>query len=108
VATSLAELEQRLQALEQEVASLRKLVQGSSLTQTPAERDTQRLLLAKANPADVEVTLTEVYQKMGISGEAPGIEKLRALLAAQGVHPGDEIVRREIAAMRAQEEEEDE
>jgi hypothetical protein len=43
---------------------------------------------------------------MEISAEAPGIEQLRALLAAQGVHPGDEIVRREIAGMRQQEEDE--
>jgi hypothetical protein len=89
MATTLAELEQRLQVLEQEVVSLRKLIQSSLPTQTPAER---------------EAALHDLYQRMGISGEAPGIENLRALLVAEGVLPGDEIVRQVIAAMRPDEE----
>jgi hypothetical protein len=102
VATTLAELEERLQALEAEMASLRELIQGYA----PTERHTRRLREDKANPAALEVSHTAVYQKMGISGEAPGMQQLRALLAAHGVHPGDEIVRQEIAAMRQQEENE--
>jgi len=104
VATTLAELEQRLQALEEEVASLRELVLGSSPSPTPAEHQAPRNK-AKGSPTELEATLQTAYQKMGISGEAPGIENLRALLVAQGVPPGDEIVRQEIAAMRQQEEE---
>jgi hypothetical protein len=42
---------------------------------------------------------------MGITGEAPGIEKLRTMLAAEGILPGDEGIRQAIAAMGDQEEE---
>jgi flagellar motility protein MotE (MotC chaperone) len=102
MATPLAELEERLQALEEEMASLRELVQGYAAT----EHATRRLGESRANPAELQDALAAVYQKMGISGEAPGMQQLRALLAAHGVHPGDEIVRQEIATMRQQEEDE--
>lgn len=45
--TTLAELEQRLQALEEEVASLRELVLGSSPSPTPAERQALRSCTAQ-------------------------------------------------------------
>jgi hypothetical protein len=107
VATTLAELEQRLQVLEEEVASLREFVKGSSPTETPGGHEARRPREAEARPTDGEVTTAAVHQRTGISGEAPGLEQLRALLAAHGVHPGDEVVRQEIAAMREQAEEEE-
>jgi flagellar motility protein MotE (MotC chaperone) len=101
VATTLAELEERLQALEEEMASLRERLQGLARTECQTRRRE-----SGASPVEPEDSLTGLYQKMGISGEAPGMEQLRALLAAQDVHPGDEIVRQEITAMRQQEEDE--
>jgi hypothetical protein len=94
MATTLADLEQRVQALEAEVSSLRQaLVNGSSRTM-PGAADSPEATAARLNA---------VFQEMGIVGEAPGIEKLRAMLAAHGIHPGDEDIRREIAGMRDQE-----
>jgi hypothetical protein len=105
VATTLAELEKRLQTLEAEVASLRKELVNGSLPAEASAGGVVRRSQAQASPAAPGASLNAIYQEMGIAGEAPGIDKLRALLAAQGVHPGDEVVRQEIAAMRDQEEE---
>jgi hypothetical protein len=99
MAITLTELEERLQALEAQMASLRELVRGSA----PRESEARRPGESGASPTEAEHSLAVVYQQMGIGGEAPGIEQLRALLAAQGVHPGDEVIRQEIAGMRQQE-----
>jgi hypothetical protein len=101
MATTLSELEQRLQALEAEVAALRQKIAsaGGGATQPGA---------AGADPAARNAELDAIYQRMGISGEAPGIEKLRAMLAAEGVLPGDEVVQQVIAAMHDDEEVDDE
>jgi hypothetical protein len=108
MATTLAELEQRLRALEAEVAALREeMVNGSSGTEPPALTVVRRSP-SPASPRALDAGIQAVYHEMGISRAAPGIEQLRALLAAQGVLPGDEVVRQEIAAMRDQEEEKDE
>lgn len=97
MATTLTELEQRVQALEEQVLSLLEMIRRISTAQLPE---------AKLREADSNLALDEIYRQMGISGEAPGIEKLRVMLAAHGVHPGDEIVRQEIAALYEQEQDE--
>jgi hypothetical protein len=108
MATTIAELEQRLRKLETEVAALHEVVVNGSLP-TPSSA-TSRAQRSQSPPSSVagEASLDAVYQEMGISGEAPGIEQLRNLLAAHGVYPGDDVVRQEIAAMRDQEEKPDE
>ena len=89
MAMTLEELVRRLIALEEEVASLRARVTSPC----PA-----------AIPAPIDSTTNDVHQETDLSEEAPGIEKLRAMLAAHGIHPGNEIVRQAIAAMGEQEE----
>jgi uncharacterized protein (DUF433 family) len=64
----------------------------------------EHLLAAMQYAADVLAREESTPQEMQAAEEAPGIEKLRALLTAHGVYPGDEIVRQEIAAMGQQEE----
>jgi hypothetical protein len=107
VATTLAQLEQRVQALEAAVAALREgLANGPSPVVASAPR-ARRTVEPPENPLVRDARLNAIFQQMGITGEAPGIEKLREMMAAHGVHAGDEAVRQEIAAMRDQQEEDE-
>jgi hypothetical protein len=90
---TLAELAQRLQALEEEVARLRERLPGSPAAEAPA------VPLAPPNPP-----VDDVHQETDIPTEAPGIEKLRAMFVAHGIYPGDERIRQAIAAMSDQDE----
>jgi ribosomal protein L29 len=107
MATTLAELEQRLHALEAEMASLRQGLANGARGANPSVPPAERGGAFPAISASPNAPLDAAYRQMGISGEAPGIEQLRAQLAAQGLHPGDVAIRREIAAMRDQEEADD-
>jgi hypothetical protein len=101
--TVLEKLEERIDTLEKEVAWLRRLVQSSwpNLAPRGSERESDATSDTTAHRfCDV------VYPNMEASGTPPGIEKLRELLAAHGVRPGDEAVREEILGMRSQEIEE--
>jgi len=91
-------LEERVKALEQEVNSLRELVARLLPRGIASGVRVQDETNADEEPADADGEMDEYYQ--ALNGEAPGIEKLRAMLVAHGVHPGDEIVRQVIADMR--------
>jgi hypothetical protein len=105
VATTLTELEQRVQALEAAVASLRAELVNGSFPRAASVPGAGQGCPYEDDPEARKAYLDALFQKMGITGEAPGIEKLRAMFAAEGIHPGDEDIRQHIAAMRDQEEE---
>jgi hypothetical protein len=105
VATTLTELEQRVQALEAAVASLRAELANGSGPRAASVPGAVRKYPSEDDPEARNAHLEAVFDKMGITGEAPSIEKLRAMLAAEGIYPGDEGIRQHIAAMRDQEEE---
>jgi hypothetical protein len=88
---TLETLAQRLQSLEAEVAYLRE-----QLT-TPPRKEVQ------SRAADVLDSTTGGFHDEIVT-EAPGIDKLRAMLAAHGISPGDEIVCQVIDEMRTEEE----
>ena len=89
-------LERRVNALEQELGSLRDLI----ACQSPA-RPTCKVT---ANHERANSGMNQNHLDVALAGNAPGIDGLRALLAAHGIHPGNEIVQQEIADMREQEE----
>jgi hypothetical protein len=78
LASKLKELEQRLAALEEEVTRLRQRV-DPPLDETPAEHGARLIREARADQARSSAHMDRVFAAMGITGEAPGIEKLREM-----------------------------
>ena len=79
MATTLEDLARRMELLEAEVARLRKRVEGPFIEETPAEHGARMLREAKAEQGALKATMDQLFEQMGIKGEAPGIEKLRAM-----------------------------
>ena len=79
MATTLEDLARRMELLEAEVARLRQRVEGPFIEETPAERGARMLREAKAEQGALKATMDQLFEQMGIQGEAPGIEKLRAM-----------------------------
>jgi hypothetical protein len=109
VATTLEELERRLQALEAAVASLREeLANGSAAPKASAAGMLQRSQ-APDHSAELEAWWDSIYRRAGVvPGQEPTLEQLRARFAAESVLPGDEGIRQILAEMGYQEEEEEE
>jgi len=76
MASRLKELEARLALLEEEVGRLRKKVEGPFTDETPEERGARMLREAAASQPALTAASAKVFEKMG---EAPGMEKLRAM-----------------------------
>jgi hypothetical protein len=100
IATTLESLEQRLGALEREVARLRQLLEPRSAVETPAERGARLLREARASQAALSAVTAKVYAEMGITGEPVGAEKLQQMMIDAGVNPEDNSASRQIIAMR--------
>jgi hypothetical protein len=100
MATTLEDLEKRLAALEQEVASLRQLVERRPVDETPAERGARLLREASLSQPQLEAAWAKAMEKMGIHAEPSSAERLREMIAACGVKPEDNMLSRGIIEMR--------
>jgi hypothetical protein len=98
MATTLEELEKRVEALEREVAALRGKAEPPKVTRfgdnIPMIRE------ARAQQAAISAAVAEAYAKMGITAAPVPPEKLEEMMLADGVDPNDNAFSREIIAMR--------
>jgi hypothetical protein len=93
------ELEKRLAAVEKELAELQRFVVQVADRLLEAWDEPSGFLEQLRQRLD-KAELDELYQKMGIVGELPGIEKLREMMLAAGIK-ADEMIR-EIDAGRGE------
>jgi hypothetical protein len=91
---------QRLAALEEEVARLRERVEGPPVDETPAERGARLLREARAGQAALSAGWDKAMEQMGIRGEPVGAQKVREMMAADGIKPEDNEISRGIIEMR--------
>jgi hypothetical protein len=97
---TLEDLEKRLAALEQEVASLRRQLERRTAMEASAERGARLLRDAKASQPAIDAATAKVFAEMGITGDPVGHEKLRQLMLECGIDPEGNEFSREIIAMR--------
>ena len=100
MSATLEDLEKRLAKLEEEVASLRQLVARPRFDETPAERGARMIREAALSQPQMAAAWAKALQEMGITGEPVGAEKLQEMMAACGIKPEDNVLSREIIAMR--------
>jgi hypothetical protein len=100
-------LEERVAALEQEVARLKAgLHPGAPARQSgqPAPDEEplgdQLLREARGGQAELAAGWTTFMEELGIQGQPIGARKLREMLIADGIDPNDNSFSREIIAMR--------
>jgi hypothetical protein len=87
MATTLEALEQRVAALEHQVAELRHASDDNG-SMRPARPSYARLVAQwRTEKAQVQQRSEEVFTQMSIAGEAVPAEHLRAMLKSQGVDP---------------------
>ena len=92
----------KTERIEQELAEVRqeleKLCPTKSLT--PEERAAARLERVRSKNEKLTPLIDKVFEKMGITGEPIGAEKLQEMLAAEGVKPEENSFSRGIIEMR--------
>ena len=99
---TLEDLEKRLAVLEQEVASLRQRLEGPPADETPLERGARLWREAKASQPAIAAAAARAFAEMGITGEPVGHEQLMHMMLGCGVNPEDNVLSREIIAMRGE------
>jgi hypothetical protein len=99
---TLENLEQRLNALEEEVSRLKvRLNRDPSPNRATDESLGARLIRqAEEGHADLVAGWKKFMAELGIHGQPIGAKKLRAMLIEQGINPEDNAFSREIIAMR--------
>jgi hypothetical protein len=100
MAITLEEMEKRPEKLEEEVAQLKQILARYNLAETPAERGARLIREAALSQPQVAAAWAKAMEEMGISGEPVGAEKLQEMMAACGIKPEDNVLSREIIAMR--------
>ena len=100
MATTLEELEKRMDAMEQELVRLRQSASGPPLDETPAQRGARLLEQGRRNKPQLRAQMAKVLEEMGIKGEPVPPEKLREMMMRDGVRPEDNLFSRGIIEMR--------
>ena len=100
MATAAESLEERMTLLEQEVNRLRQIVEEWMTADAAAKRGARLLREAKANQPAISLGVAKAFAEMGITGEPVGPEKLQEMMLACGINPEDNLLSREIIAMR--------
>src|SRR6266508_148121 len=98
--TTLDDLERRVAALEQALASLHVLVERRIADETATERGARMLREAKASHAASAAAAAKAFAEMGIPDEPVTHEQLREMWAQSGIDPEENLFSREIIAMR--------
>jgi hypothetical protein len=97
MASTVEELEKRVEALEREVATLReRVVQQGGANQTN-EQATQD---SAAEHAALVAAWDKAMEEMGIRGEPVGAEKLQQMMRDAGIRPEENLFSRGIIEMR--------
>lgn len=94
------DLEKRLSKLELEVGAIKQLLTRARQAETPAEMGARLHLQAELEGPAMEALAKQVFEQMGILEEPIGAEKLQEMMAARGVKPEDNILSRDLIAMR--------
>jgi hypothetical protein len=97
---TLEELEQRLAAVEGELALLGRFVFGPPDGETPAERCQWLLRQARLVQPSLAEGWTRALREMGVEGEPVGVEKLRQMFLDSGIDPEANEFSRRIQEMR--------
>src|SRR5438128_167595 len=100
MATTLEELEKRLDQVEQEVVRLRQLVMKAPIEETLAERGARLGRDAKERQEELAAAWAKAMEQMGIRGEPIGAEKLQEMLLASGYSLEGNEASRSIVEMR--------
>ena len=100
MATTLEDLEKRLSALEQAVATLGQRLEGRAAEEAPADRGVRLLREARAGQAALSAGVASAFAQMGIAGAPVGAEKVQEMIAACGIKPEDNEFSRSIIEMR--------
>jgi hypothetical protein len=100
MSTTIEALEQRLAAVEQDLARLRLHLEQRPAEESSAERGTRLLRDADLSQPAISAATAKAFAELGITGEPVGIEKLHEMMLAAGVDPNDSAFSREIIAMR--------
>jgi len=100
MSTTIEALEQRLAAVEQDLAQLRLQLVRWPADESSAELGARLLREAALEQPKIAAGWRKAMEEMGISGEPVGIEKLHEMMLAAGVDPNDNAFSREIIAMR--------
>jgi hypothetical protein len=100
MSATLESLQTRLVKLEQEMASLRELVMGNSLEETPVERGRRLLEQARRQEQIQKAALANALAQMGIYQPPVPPEQLRQAMTACGIRPEENLFSRGIQEMR--------
>jgi hypothetical protein len=100
MSATLENLQLRVSKQEQEIATLRHLVTGTSLEDTPVERG--KRLLAEARRAKVhqKAVTALAFAQMGVDQAPVPPEQLRQAMAACGIRPEENLFSRGIQELR--------
>jgi hypothetical protein len=99
VPTTIEELEARVRALEEQVASLAKKVEQAPAA-GHAELKSWLPPHLVADQAALSAAVDRAFKKMGITGTPIGAENVQAMIAACGIKPEDNEFSRGIIEMR--------
>ena len=97
MAITLQILEQRLTALEREVADLKAELARSA---DSATRGARLIRESQAQHASVVAAWQAVLERLGIQGQPMGAKQFRQKLVEAGMNPNDNSFSRELIAMR--------
>lgn len=102
MAVTITELAVKLQRLEDELIEARsELAQlKSAQPLTPEEWWAARLVQVRASNEKLQPLIDAAFDKMGITGEPVGAERVQELIAAGGVRPEENLFSRGIIEMR--------
>ena len=100
MAMTLAQLEKRIVALEQEVALLKQQRNGTVPEVNSARTGVPILDAARAKQPEITAAVRKAFAEMGIVAEPIGAEKLQQLLVAEGIDPAKNEFSQGIIAMR--------
>ncbi len=97
---TIEELEKRLAGLETEVVQLRDCLEQLKGSPARLGDDIPMIWEARANQPAISAAAAKAFEKMGITGEPIGAEELQERMRASGIKPEDNLLSREILAMR--------
>jgi hypothetical protein len=100
MAIDVEHLAKRLADLERQVNALQQALQPPQCIETPVQRGAQLRRQAERRRADLLTLWDRSMEAMGVRGEPVPAARLRAMFAAQGFRPEDNVLSQELVAMR--------
>jgi hypothetical protein len=100
LAATLADLEERLTAVEQALFRLQSILEPQRTEETPAQRGARLLQQARRDKGALKAAAAKAFAEMGVAGKPVPPEELRRMMAECGIRPEDNLFSRGIAEMR--------